>query len=303
MYRRRHTLLTSPVHRNAEPEADPEKVMVHNELRFPWKGGVSAVILDWAGTSVDYGCMAPAMAFVEVFKKKKIELSIQEARAPMGLMKKDHTRVLLQGERVRDTWKELYGSFPDESVVDELYQAIKPALQKAVVRYADPIPGAVDLVEEMHRRSIAVGSTTGYPKSVIKVLAREARKRGFKPDCLVCASDVPVGRPEPWMCFRNAAQLRRFPMKTMVKVGDTAADIEEGLNAGMWTVAIALSGNEVGRTEKEVQKLSPQRKCALLKDAYERLAATGAHYIADGIWECMDIIDEIGQRLKHGETP
>ena len=33
---------------------------------------VECIIMDWAGTSVDYGCMAPVAAFVESFKNKGI---------------------------------------------------------------------------------------------------------------------------------------------------------------------------------------------------------------------------------------
>ena len=35
-----------------------------NKLEHP----IEAVIFDWAGTTVDFGCFAPVQAFVEVFK-------------------------------------------------------------------------------------------------------------------------------------------------------------------------------------------------------------------------------------------
>ena len=60
-----------------------------------YTGPVKAVVLDWAGTAVDYGCMGPTAVFVDVFKKFGISVSIEEARKFMGLMKKDHIRRFL----------------------------------------------------------------------------------------------------------------------------------------------------------------------------------------------------------------
>ena len=44
---------------------------------------IKAVIFDWAGTTVDFGCMAPVQAFVEVFKEFGIEPTMEEVREPM----------------------------------------------------------------------------------------------------------------------------------------------------------------------------------------------------------------------------
>ena len=59
-----------------------------------FRGELKAVILDWAGTTVDFGCFAPAGVFVEVFKRKGVEITMDEARGPMGLHKKDHIRTV-----------------------------------------------------------------------------------------------------------------------------------------------------------------------------------------------------------------
>ena len=67
---------------------------------------IKAVIFDWAGTTVDYGCMAPVQAFVEVFKQYGIEPTMEEVRKPMGMLKIDHIRTMLQMERIRGLWVE-----------------------------------------------------------------------------------------------------------------------------------------------------------------------------------------------------
>lgn len=52
-------------------------------------GKIEAVIFDWAGTTVDFGCFAPVQAFVEVFKHFGIEPTMEEVRKPMGMLKRD----------------------------------------------------------------------------------------------------------------------------------------------------------------------------------------------------------------------
>ncbi len=69
---------------------------------------VEAVIFDWAGTTVDYGCFAPVQAFVEVFKHFGIEPTMQEVREPMGMLKIDHIRTMLHMPRIQKLWKEKY---------------------------------------------------------------------------------------------------------------------------------------------------------------------------------------------------
>ena len=91
---------------------------------------------------------------------------------------------------------------------------------------------------------------------MMNVLVPEALRRGYQPDSIVCVSDVPAGRPEPWMALRSAMELHAYPPALCVKVGDTVPDIQEGLNAGMWTVTVALTGNELGLTTAELAALS-----------------------------------------------
>ena len=68
-------------------------------------------------------------------------------------------------------------------------------------------------------------------------------------DSTVCATDAPDGLPEPWMCLRNAENFGIFPMEAVVKIDDTLPNIDEGLNAGMWTIGLAKTGNEIGLNE------------------------------------------------------
>jgi phosphonoacetaldehyde hydrolase len=138
---------------------------------------------------------------------------------------------------------------------------------------------------------------------MMELLVKEAAARGYEPDSTVCAGDVPFGRPEPWMCLRNAENLRIFPMEAIVKVGDTLPDIYEGANAGMWTIGLAKTGNEMGLNEEEIEALDPEVRVRRLERAYARMAQAGAHYVVDGLWDVPPLIDAINERLARGERP
>jgi phosphonoacetaldehyde hydrolase len=135
------------------------------------------------------------------------------------------------------------------------------------------------------------------------VLAPRAAELGYVPDCIVCPDDVPAGRPFPWMCYTNSIQLGVFPMESMVKVGDTVVDVEEGLNAGMWTVGISLTGNLSGRSEVEVDALPIDERKEICRIAEMKLLQTGAHRVIEGIWELPGVLDEINAAISLGARP
>jgi phosphonoacetaldehyde hydrolase len=210
---------------------------------------------------------------------------------------------MFQSQFVADKWRKAHGRDPDEDDVEAMYAEVEPLLVSTVAHYADPIPGLSKALAAFQRDGIRIGSTTGYTAPMMAVLTAEARRRGYIPDSMVCPSDVPAGRPYPWMCYQNAINLQVYPMEAMVKIGDTASDIHEGLNAGMWTIGVAKTGNELGMTEAEVAAL-PARDLRRRLDAIdERLRKAGAHYVAESIEQCPPLIAAINARLAHGERP
>ena len=273
-------------------------------LQTPTKRNqVQAVVLDWAGTAVDYGCVGPVAVFVEVFKRRGVEVTPAEARAPMGLMKKDHVRAMCATESVAERWRAVHGAVPGEADVEALYLETEPMMVDCIKDHADLIPGLPDAIEALRGQGIKIGSTTGYTRSMIDVVAPLAGERGYAPDAVICSSDAPAGRPFPWMCYLNAIALAVYPMDTMVKVGDTVADIEEGLNAGMWTVGVTRTGNELGLTEREVRDLPEDELQRRLQPVAAKLERAGAHIIIEGIWDLPGAVADINERLAGGERP
>jgi phosphonoacetaldehyde hydrolase len=268
-----------------------------------YRGPVLGVVLDWAGTAVDYGCVGPVAVFVEIFRQHKVEVTIREARTFMGLMKKDHIRGMCGLPSVVEQWQKAYGRKPNEEDVETMFASTEAMMRQTVSRHADPVPGLKEVVQGLRDRKIKIGSSTGYTSPIMKKLVQAAAKRGYAPDAVVCASEVPAGRPYPWMCYANAIQLEVYPMQAMVKIGDTVTDIEEGLNAGMWTVGLTKSGNELGLTEEEVSRLDPEDLKLRLSGIEQTFTDSGAHYTAEGIWEVLPILDDISKRMAAGERP
>ena len=268
-----------------------------------YRGGVKAVVLDWAGTTVDFGCIAPAAVFVEIFTREGVEITMEEARGPMGLAKKDHIRAICSMGSVRSRWEGVHGRAPDEEDVARLYARFEPDLHASIREHADLISGTQEFVSALRKRGIKIGSSTGYSAATMEILIEEAGIRGYEPDAFVSPDEVFAGRPYPWMCHLNAMKLNVHPMQSMIKIGDTAVDIQEGLNAGMWTIGLAKSGNEIGLTMGELLLMEPVEFRKRLDAAYWKLYRAGAHYVVDGIWDCLELIDDIDERSKRGQTP
>src|SRR3712207_6338466 len=87
---------------------------------------LKAVVLDWAGTTVDHGSLAPMGAFVEAFGRFGVEVTVEEARGPMGMAKRPHVAAILALPRVAEAWERAHGRAPTGADVDAVYEAFVP---------------------------------------------------------------------------------------------------------------------------------------------------------------------------------
>jgi phosphonoacetaldehyde hydrolase len=265
---------------------------------------LTAVIFDWAGTVVDHGSRAPVATLESVFAEAGLPISIAETRLSMGIGKRSHIAAILELPRVSAEWKRLFGTMPVEADIDRLYADFVPKQLACLREHSEVISGVPQAVAEFRARGLKIGSTTGYTRPMLDFLRALARDKGFVPDCAVCPDDVPGGgRPAPWMCYLNAIQMQVGPLWTMVKIGDTPSDIAEGRNAGMWTIGITRTGNEVGLTAAEWERADPAEQSALLGKAAIRLQEAGAHYLCESVSDCLAIIDQIERCVTAGERP
>lgn len=268
-----------------------------------YRGSLKAVIFDWAGTTVDFGCIAPAGVFVDVFNEKGIKISMSEARGPMGLHKRDHIKEIAKLESVSEKWIEVHGKEWDENDIEDMFKAFVPKQMEIITRHSELIPGVLEVQKELRDRKMKIGSTTGYNNQMMSILIEEAKKQGYEPDNVVCATDVPAGRPAPWMAFKNAMELDIYPMESFLKVGDTVSDIEEGLNAGMWSIGVILPSNEMGFTQEELGSKSKSEIIGKREIAAKRFLKAGAHYIIDTLEELPEVMDDINDKLAQGIKP
>lgn len=271
--------------------------------RRAYTGPIRAVVLDWAGTTVDHGSRAPVSAFAEVFRRRGVKLTAGQIRGFMGTAKRDHILALTGLEAVREAWTSVNGSPPSEDDVDEMFGEFEPLLVESAGSRAGLIRGTLETVAWCRERGIRVGSSSGYGRGIMGEILPVAREQGYKPDSLVCPEDVPAGRPYPWMMYRSAMDLDVYPMAAFVKIGDTVADVEEGLNAGSWTVGLAKSGNGLGLDEDEAEALDPPALAAKLEGVYDHLRRAGAHYVVDTIADVPGVLDDISARSRMGECP
>jgi len=268
-----------------------------------YRGPIQAVLLDWAGTTMDFGCMAPAVVFVEVFRRKGVPISMDEARAPMGAHKRVHIQKITQLDPVRRRWQEKYGRPPNEDDVDAMFRDFVPLQLECLSEYSQLIPGTLEIIAALRKRGCRIGSTTGYTTEMMKINLADAAKHGYVPDSTVCASDVPAGRPYPYMCLQNVINLGVSPVEACVKIDDTRPGIEEGLNAGMWTIGLAISGNEIGMPLDDWNKVPKDEQERLRAGAYTRMYQSGAHYVVDTIADIRPCLDDIEARLARREKP
>ena len=212
------------------PVDDVEQARINDR----WKdseikmGKYKAVILDWAGTTVDYGCFAPVQAFVEVFKHFGIAPTMDEVREPMGMLKKDHIRTMLKMDRISGLWRDKYGRYWTEDDVEALYAQFEGKLLAILDGYTQVKPYVLETVDTLRKNGIQIGSTTGYTDKMMDIVVPKAKENGYAPDFWFSPDSVEgMGRPYPYMIFKNMAAMKIQSVDQVVKVGDTVSDIKE----------------------------------------------------------------------------
>lgn len=264
---------------------------------------LQAVVLDWAGTMVDYGSRAPASVFVEIFRQTGVAITTAQAREPMGKAKREHIASVFGMPDVASRWAEKFGAPPSDADIDRLYEQFLP-LQKATLgEHCELIPGARDAIADCRKRGLKIAGTTGYTRELMEVVLPAAAKQGYVPDVSLAADDTKCGRPAPWLLFEAANRLDVYPMWSIVKVDDTPVGIQAGHNAGCWTVGVTLSGNQVGLSQAEVSALTPSDREERIRTAESVFESVSAHYVIESVADLPRVLDEIQVRLTKGERP
>lgn len=264
---------------------------------------VKAVIFDWAGTMVDFGCMAPVKALAQVFEAQGVPISEAEARVDMGKAKHDHVAALLADPAIAARWSAHHGRAPDAHDVDRVYHQVEPAMVEAAKAAAELIPGAAETYAAIRALGIKVGSGTGYTPEMMAAIRARAAEQGYDPDVVICAGDTPSGRPAPHMAWAALIALNVWPASAAIKVDDAPVGIAEGRHAGCWTVGIAASGNAVGLDQAGLAALDPATRAARIAAAGAQLHEAGADAVIDDVSQLLPVVERIAAAIAAGARP
>lgn len=265
---------------------------------------VNGVIFDWAGTTVDFGCFAPVHVFLQIFKAVGIEVTMDEARAPMGMLKRDHIKAMLQMPRIKSMWEQRYGRCFNEKDIDDLYASFEPLLLASLAEYTEPLPEVIETVKVLREKGLKIGSTTGYTDSMMKIITEGAKEKGYEPDYWITPDSTDsYGRPYPYMIFRNIEALKLSAPWKVVKIGDTASDIKEGINAGVWSVGVVVGSSQMGISHDEFEKLSETEKNQAIRNTEQAFYDYGADFTIKTMKDLPQLIDRINNLLEQGKRP
>jgi len=270
-----------------------------------YRGKVKGLVLDWSGTTADAYVLAPAVVFVDVFKKHGVEISMLEARGPMGLRKDLHIKALTEEPEIAERWKGVHGKYPDEGDVAKMFEDFVPMQLDCLQKYTTLLPGVAETTQKLQKKGIKIGSSTGFVRSMVDILEADAKKQGYVPDASVAGDDVVHGaRPKPFMVYRNLDLMDISPIQSVVKVDDTVSGVGEALEAGCWGVGIARYSNYMNvNTFEEGENLSGDDLARRLAFTRETLRKAGAHYVIDTFDQLPKVIKDVNRRLARGEKP
>lgn len=273
------------------------------QYRRRYTGPIQAIIADWAGTTVDFGCLAPVMAFQAAFEAFHVPITRAEARGPMGMDKLAHVREVLLNRAVAARWEARHGEAPTEADVRVVYEAYMPRQLAAIRERTKLVPGWLAAYTQLREQGLRFASNTGYNREMAHVIETAAAAAGYRPDHCASADDVRQGRPTPAMALLNASQLDISDVSACLKVDDTVPGIEEGLAAGMWTVGVSISGNAVGVDVDAWSALPGAEQESMRAAACQQLLRGGAHWVIDSVADLPALLPEINARLARGERP
>jgi phosphonatase-like hydrolase len=185
---------------------------------------VKMVVFDMAGTTVNENNVV----------YKTLHKAINEAGFPVSLHE-----VLTEGagkeklQAVKSILHE-YAQVDDDEVANQIHDKFLVLLEEAYQQLDIlPQPNAEELFKALKGRKILNVLNTGYNrKTALSITDKLGWKEGTDFDCLVTATDVGENRPNPDMIFFAMKQFHITDASTVVKVGDSIIDIEEGKNAG-----------------------------------------------------------------------
>lgn len=208
----------------------------------PTRTGYLVVVLDMAGTTVsDQGVVleafSQALGAVGIAPEHhRYDTAMAIASSTMGRSKIDVFRTLLAEVR-EDRSTDLEGAAQEANRVFEASYE-----QFVSTGRIEPIPGAMETVMALRAAAISVCMVTGFSERTRDFVLRALGWEGLA-DLVLSPGDAGRGRPWPDLPLLALTRLGGASVSELAVVGDTPADMENGIRAGAGLVGGVLTGS------------------------------------------------------------
>lgn len=204
------------------------------------------VVFDMAGTTVNEDNVV-YKTLQEAIKNAGFEVSLERVL--------DHGAGKEKLQAIKDVLTSMSVTEVDTKSVEifsRFREMLKTAYENLDVRTFE---GTENLFDYLHKKGIKVVLNTGYDrKTATNLLSKLQWTQGQEFDLLVTADDVVNGRPHPDMIFHAMEKLAVTDASEVIKIGDSAIDIEEGKAAGCYLTLGVTTG---AQTFEQLKKANP----------------------------------------------
>lgn len=190
---------------------------------------IELAVFDMAGTTIDDGGVVYE-ALSAAVSSAGATVDPGDLQTWMGTDKVSAIRALLP----------LGGVDATDAVVASCFETFRRFLDEAY-RDAPPQPfaGVAEAIDELRSRGIKVALTTGFDRAVTtSILSAIGWSVGGNLDAVVTTSDVPAGRPAPYMIHHAMELTGVLPVSAVLAAGDTIVDLQAARNAGAIAVGV-----------------------------------------------------------------
>jgi phosphonatase-like hydrolase len=208
---------------------------IHNKLFDAER--IDLIVFNMEGTAV-VDSNGAAFCLRDTFFDFGMQLQIPQINQVAGWPKPAAIRHLVDtspqhAERLRDQIALIHANFVTRM---KRYYMHDPRVQMA--------PGAADLFRSLRAAGMKVGLNSGFNRELTQtILHRFGWKAGDVYDVVISSDEVSRGRPFPDMVHELMKRTGVAKARNVAKIGDSPADIEEGINAGCGLVVGIASGH------------------------------------------------------------
>lgn len=260
---------------------------------------IEALVLDWAGTTIDYGCLAPVSSFKKAFAHFGITISEPLIRQDMGLDKQTHIQKMLNDPDIQASWQEHQADVPLAEAGKRIYSQFQTEVKAVLAETATLKPGMNDLIAFAEDHNIKLATTTGYTQAMLDQVLPEAARQGYRPAYNITSEQTDhVGRPAPDMLQLAMTKLGLSDPSKIIKIGDSVSDILEGKNAGAISVGVTEGSSLIGLSEAQFTQLPIQDQDMRRMQAAAILKEAGADAVINNIADLIPMIESLNNHQQ-----